>query len=296
MYVKVMVEVVQHNRTQWVTYRRRSFMEHRLFWCGQLGLSDLMDAFDLSRAQASKELNAYKKAHPGNIFYDLNAKTYVPRSSFVPEYDTPNSERYLNDLLELSRGKGVANADWYSLRPEVFSPPVPARGVKPETLQPVMRAIDSNLRLSIRYQSMSSPTPKIREIAPHALCFDGFRWHARAYCFQTRGFRDFVISRMLGVQLGSDAGIDQAEDSDWDTKIELEIVPHPELSVSQRKVVELDYGMENGSAFIQVRKSMLFYALRRLGLDDTARSRPAHQQHIVLADPSSVPIEAMGAK
>ncbi len=283
-----MVEATQNHRTQWVTFRRRSFMEHRLFWCGHLGLSDLMEAFDLSRAQASKELNAYKREHPENISYDMQAKTYVPRDGFKPEYEQLNASAYLNDLLELSQGHNIANADWYLLRPEIFSPPVPVRGIKPETLQPVMRAIAAGATLKINYQSMSSPTPREREIAPHALCFDGFRWHARAYCFDRKNFRDFVISRMVGAELDGESGIDQSSDADWSTSIQLTIEPHPDLSDTQRRVVELDYEMENGCAQLQVRKCMLFYTLRRLGLDSASQNRPADQQHIVLVSQKEV--------
>jgi hypothetical protein len=57
-------------------------------------------------------------------------------------------------------------------------------------------------------------------------------------------------------------------DEAWHTEVVLEIGPHPELSDNQRRAIEMDYGMEAGRA-------LLFYALKRLGLDtDPASRRP----------------------
>lgn len=284
-----MGKAIQHNRTQWATHRRRAYIEHQLFWCGHLGLSDLMSTFDLSRAQASKEINAYKNEHPENIVYDLSAKTYVPIEGFAPKYAQLNPSTYLNDLVAMSRGEAIPDASWYSLTPEVFSPPIPVRGVKAETLRLLMQAIDSGRHVRTLYQSMSAPEPKERTIAPHALCFDGFRWHVRAYCFDAEEFRDFVMSRIVSAKIvEQNSLVGHSEDVDWNTNITLEVGPHPDLSDSQRRVVELDYEMSNGRTQIEVRKSMLFYTLKRLGLDTHVNARAAHQQHIILIGPSDL--------
>ena len=60
--------------------------------------------------------------------------------------------------------------------------------------------------------------------------------------------------------------------------------PHPELSESQAKVIALDYGMRGGKAKIKVRRSLLYYALKRLGLDTDPAARKVQDQKIVLLD------------
>ena len=56
------------------------------------------------------------------------------------------------------------------------------------------------------------------------------------------------------------------------------IAPH-----MQRCAIEMDYGMEDGRAQIPVRRALLFYALKRLGLDtDPAARRPQDQQIVLL--------------
>ena len=63
----------------------------------------------------------------------------------------------------------------------------------------------------------------------------------------------------------------------------LEIGPHPELSASQKKVIALDYGMRGGKAKIKVRRALLYYALKRLGLDtDPSAQRPQDQQIVII--------------
>ena len=72
------------------------------------------------------------------------------------------------------------------------------------------------------------------------------------------------------------------EDCDWNTVVILEIGPHPALSETQAKVIALDYGMRGGKAQITVRRALLYYALRRLGLDTDPGAREPQDQQIVL--------------
>jgi hypothetical protein len=77
--------------------------------------------------------------------------------------------------------------------------------------------------------------------------------------------------------------VDRGQDADWHTMVTLEIGPHPGLSDAQKKVVALDYGMRDGKASITVRKAMLYYAIKRLGLDaDPSTRNPADQQIVLL--------------
>jgi hypothetical protein len=72
-------------------------------------------------------------------------------------------------------------------------------------------------------------------------------------------------------------------DSEWNEMVTLEIGPHPDLSETQQKVIALDYGMRGGKASIPVRRALLYYALKRLGLDtDHAARRPQDQQIVLL--------------
>jgi hypothetical protein len=50
----------------------------------------------------------------------------------------------------------------------------------------------------------------------------------------------------------------------------------------------LDYGIRGRSTALKVRRALLFYALKRLGLDVPPGTRPPHEQHIVLVNRAEV--------
>ena len=140
----------------------------------------------------------------------------------------------------------------------------------------------------MQYQSLSNPGPRWRWIAPHAIAFDGFRWHARAFCLTDEVFKDFLLSRILDIRGSRASDVLAENDVDWHTFATLEIGPHPALSDTQAKVIALDYGMQGGKAEIRVRRALLYYALRRLGLDTDPVARKPHDQQIVLLNRDAI--------
>ncbi|TCP38813.1 hypothetical protein [Rhodovulum marinum] len=141
---------------------------------------------------------------------------------------------------------------------------------------------------------MSRPESGAQVIEPHALAFDGFRWHARAFCRRDGVLKDFLLSRILEAR---DSGLTEsasADDRAWQEKIELVIAPHPGLSEAQTRVFEMDYAMEEGVARIPVRRALLHYALKRLGLDTDPDARAPRDQQIVLVNRDEV-MAALGA-
>ena len=270
-----------HQLTKWQR-DRRAFIEHRIYWHGSIGLPDLMSVMEISRAQASKDINGYINDHPGHLHYDKSVRKYVMGERFRSHYQQLDPEEYLADLVAIAKGASVPKADWVIDAPEILAPAVPVRSLNPSTVRNVLLACTQRRRLAIRYQSMSSPEPGEREIAPHALAHDGFRWHARAWCMRDGLFKDFVLARMLSSALGDPADIDPGADRDWLESVTLQIAPHPGLSENQRSVIELDYGMTNGMAEVSVRKCLLFYTLKRLGLDTGPDVRRPQDQQIVL--------------
>jgi hypothetical protein len=70
--------------------------------------------------------------------------------------------------------------------------------------------------------------------------------------------------------------------------VDLVIAPHPGLTPAQARAISLDYGITRGSARIKVRRALLFYALKRLGLDVPPETRPPHEQHIVLVNRAAI--------
>ncbi len=265
---------------RWGVRHRLEFIEFRLYWGGTVNRSDLMGRFGISINQASGDLTRYQSLAPDNLQYDKSGKCYRAAPGFRPVVLTPDSDNYLA-WLRLAADGIVADAGLSpDDLPNFATVPTPRRAVPPEILRAVVVAIHQRQALAVRYQSMTSAVPSDRWIEPHALAFDGFRWHARAWCRRDGVFKDFVLGRLLTVTDQAPAEADPAQDRLWHQLVLLEIVPHRRLTAPQRAAIERDYGMVEGCLRLTVREALLSYAERRLGLDIDPDHRPPEKQHI----------------
>lgn len=268
--------------SNWGQQQRLEFIEFRLFWEGRLNRSDLIEFFGISRPQASLDVARYIEIAPENITYDRTQKTYLANRNFKPVLAPADSSAYL-DLL-LSSNRSLTN--FLGCSPPVEVVKYPNRRVETSVLRQILLAIRERLMLRVEYQSMNRPNPTARDISPHAIAFDGFRWHARAYCHEHESFRDFVFARILKVHKSSRSSIDSQKDAAWHHVLNLVLAPHPDLTPAQKRAVALDYGMKKDRTVLRTRRALVFYVLRELGLDDTGSA--AKTQHIVLLNRSEI--------
>lgn len=215
---------------KWGVERRLEFIEFRLYWEGGVNRSDIVEAFDVSVPQASKDLTLYQERAPHNAVYDKSAKRYVASSEFRPCFLKPDAGQYLNQIRSVAEGILAPSESWIAHLPPYAGPPVPVRGVKNDTLRTVLEAIRHTEAIEIKYQSLSSDNPRWRWIAPHAIGFDGYRWHVRAFCDVDKIFKDFLLSRVLEIKSSRPSEVSPEDDADWNEFITLEIGPHPDLS------------------------------------------------------------------
>lgn len=271
---------------KWGVERRLEFIEFRLFWEGGVNRSDIIDTFDVSVPQASKDLTLYQERAPNNAVYDKSAKRYVASDQFEPHFLKPDPDGYLSRLRSVAEGLIDLSESWITQVPDTDIALTPRRDIDAAVLRTVLGAVRDHRSVDIRYQSMSKdrPEPIWRRITPHAFGYDGFRWHVRAYCHVTDKFKDFLLPRILGIGALGEGGSDALNDALWQERFGVEIGPHPELTPSQKAVIAKDYGMEGGSAVLTVRYAMLFYVLKRLGLLGDAAKLPARSQHIVVTN------------
>lgn len=249
---------------------------------------DIVDTFGVSVTQASADMNRYIALAPYNTAYDHRRRTFGRSAKFKPILLKPDASRYLAQLRSIGDGVIDRGDAWTSQLPDYEAAPTPARGVNAEILRAVAAAIGAKEAIEVKYQSLSRPDPLWRWVTPHAFGFDGFRWHARAYCHLDGTFKDFLLSRVLETRSTRAADIDPESDHDWQQYVTLEIGPHPDLSEKQKHIIALDYGMNSGKIDIIVRRAFLCYALRRLGLDTNPNARRPQDQQIVLLNAAQV--------
>lgn len=273
-------------RINWGVERRLEFIEFRLSWEGGVRRSDIMTAFRVSEPQASKDLTLYQERAPGNAVYDKVSKRYVAGEGFRPVCLQGGPDEYLMRLRSLGEGLTDPHESWIGGRPEVDVVVTPAREVSDGCLRTVLGAYRTEGSLEVFYQSMSAqrPDPTWRRITPHAFGYDGFRWHARAYCHLTDRFKDFLLPRILGSRNPGEGGRPGDEDGLWQERFAVRIAPHPALGPQQQAIVAKDYGMVDGTTDIEIRYAMLFYTLKRLNLLERPEERSARSQHIVVAN------------
>lgn len=253
---------------RWDLLVRYRYIETISLWEGRLTSRHLCDTFGIGRQQASKDLNRYlQEIAPGNLEYDSSLRGYRPTPTFRPRVTQGLADEYLhlmarnNELSNVfeSLALNVANIEVLSL---------PVRDVRPEVLRPIVQAARDRQRLDVDYVSLHNPDREGRIIVPHTLVYSGLRWHVRAWCEKNQDYRDFVLSRFRDIPEpmgGSPHGVEG--DDEWNTWVELRVVPDPRLTPEQQAVVAADYGMQGGALVIRLRARLVPYALKLLHIE-----------------------------
>lgn len=266
---------------KWSQERRLQFIDFRLQWEGRINRKDVTEFFKISVNQASADLALYQHLMPDNMRYDTSTRIYVANEDFKPRSDISGARQYLSQLLALHRGILTREQAFLSFEPPVDSVPLPARNLDTSILLPLIQAIAERGKLMVKYQTISRDEAPGRFISPHAFGYDGIRWHVRAYCETRCGFRDFVLGRILSADQPEATHIKSSDDLEWHQYVDLVLKPDPTLTPSQRRGVELDYAMKNGTTTISCRKAMLYYTLRTLNFEISGQPRSGEKQLVI---------------
>lgn len=246
------------NTNNWNARTRLIHIERLAHWRGWVRRTDLCERFEISIPQASADLAAYMRLNPAALHYDSSSKRYVAAKEMVCKLREPAFDDAI-DIINHNSGS-------ISQNDRVTRIDLPSRHIPAAAARDVIRAILGKLSLEIYYFSIHSATERWRWITPHALAHDGYRWHVRAWCHEDKDYKDFVLGRISKARSLSDVGVPSKPDEEWTTWVKLRLRPHHNLDPVQRKAIEHDYAMKNGSATLRVRKAMLGYTLAYLGL------------------------------
>ncbi len=200
----------------------------------------------------------------------------------MPRVAKPDVEAYL-DRLARREASPVAIA---------AVPDVDRRSVDYIILQSIVRAIRDRCEIEIDYRSPRALSARRYRISPHALLHDGFRWSVRCHIRGETGdhWGEMVLDRIeeVAAETWPAAAALSGGDEDWQSIIELELVPNPGLDAAGRSLIEAQYGMQNGRKIVRVRRCMLAYFLKRYQLDEPATLKAPHQAPLALRDRAMV--------
>ncbi|MES2708133.1 MAG: WYL domain-containing protein [Verrucomicrobiota bacterium] len=270
------------NPEQWAAMERLRFIERSAWWRGIVRRQDVCGVFGVGAAQVSADFQKYLEMNPGALVYSLNRKRYEGSQGMVRLLDTSTLEQAITQFIDRAGRLPVAGRVEAPESPQVDWLVMPERRVAPDVERRVFHAVLHGMRLEVMYASLNSRG--WRSIMPHALAWSGHRWHARAWCFEKGEYRDFVLGRM------EEARWPQApaeplpiRDEAWETKVTVELRPHPDLSPEKRAMVAGEFHMEKGTLKITARKAMVQYLETFLGLTPTdGKPQPPKLERVMI--------------
>ena len=263
-------------KDQWAGRERLAFIERVAWWRGVVNRGDLREVFGISAAQASGDLQGYQEQNPTALAYNVRSKRYEARPEMACVMHSPRLEEAVAMFLgtPVSLPRVAARAEG---RVATFVPPV--RQADEGVERRVFLALDQGKRLWVTYWSVNSGAAKRREIAPHGLGHDGYRWHVRAWCFENGEFRDFVLSRIEKAEWPGELFISPTRDEAWERMVTVVLRANSQLDAVQRATIERDYGMKSGKLEVTMREAMREYCLAHLRVA-TGNERPQHLELI----------------
>jgi hypothetical protein len=231
-----------------------------------VGRQDLVDAFGISPAQASGDLQRYAGLNASAMVYQTSRKRYEATEGMVCVLHEPVFE----EAVRVFFGGSVQSA-WSSggdARLAVLG--MPQRRMDVGVARRLCVALLGKRVLRVRYASIHSSREDWRDLVPGGFAWDGRRWHVRAWC-QTRGaWRDFVIGRILEAEWPREVVLDLPTDVDWEIFEVVELRLNPALDEAQRRALCMDYDLSSDVLAVPVRRALMGYFLNEMRLSERA--------------------------
>lgn len=277
-------DVTIRDSVRWDLLQRYRLIEIVALWEGRLTTNTLMQAFGISRQQASKDINTYNNIfNPNALTYDKTLKGYKPSTIFQPIFTQGNTDEYLQLVSsQFESGTGIVSLSANTLHTTILKVPE-SHTINPAMIYGIVVAVRQKKRLKINYVSLRTPIPSSRIISPHTLIYSGFRWYVRAYCEKRQNFIDFALSRLRDKpELLEETSFDISKDTLWNKKVTIKITPDPRLPKEKQAIIECDYGMENKMLCINTNAALVDYVLKLMRIDPAVHSNTPEAQQIIV--------------
>lgn len=221
------------------TSRRFAYIETCLYWGGGINTSQIVEAFQITRQNAQKCLDAYRTLHSDQMSYDASLKRHIASHDFKPQYINIQPEFYLDYM------RGNQLAAYYWLEDEwggvgvIDVDRLFRTYLDSQLVRQMLSAITKRQTLIIDYHSKS----KLQRItiSPNRLVYASRRYHVRSYCHNWGKYIDIVLSRVFEFRLGTEDWVDGLADHEWNSLLVLQFTPNPELPSHVRQTLLIDH-------------------------------------------------------
>ena len=90
-----------------------------------------------------------------------------------------------------------------------------------------------------------------------------------------------MLGRIASASTASESDVDANSDYKWFNYIDVIIGPNPKLNEAQKNIVVMDYGMTDFELKFKCRIALLYYLVKKLGIDRKESDRAGEEQQIV---------------
>ena len=252
-----------------------------LTWEGRLNNSRLRDLFGVAVTRASVLIRQFRDTYPHCLELDTKSRSYIATQHFYhlhgpksPAARDASLDRYIS-LVGIAPAADPSQPEHplCAAFPTFSSPDPTVFGV-------LQRAIQTKVVIKIAYASMHHPEAHSRLIHPHTLVRTERRWHVRAYCSATESYRDYSLGRMSKVSLTEEPSLHRASDDvAWQTKVPVQLIGHPLLSLAQQMVIRREYFGGTAAMTHTCRAALVHYLIKSLhaAVDTQLQTPPDYQ-------------------
>lgn len=239
------------NSVSWAQKQRLKFIERQLLWGRAFKARMLIDNYGISRHQANKDIKLYIEIFPGNLKpYNPADKSHRPTTGFKPKLIS-------EDPVEVVHAGGFGKIEGT----EVGTLSLLHRRIIDGVTPTILASIENKSDIEVVYASSTTPVGRRRRLHPKVMIFAGNRLHIRAYCYENKDYRDFVLSRILTKPKQLKTEILPIDDEDYSLQVEIKLLANPALSKEGRDLIRREYSLIEDTPVL-VRKCLMQYFLQ----------------------------------
>lgn len=264
--------------------QRLCLIEVLALWEGELSTKHLCLFFGIQRQQASRDIKTYMTiVAPENLTYDPSIKRYVASSEFSPKLINEDVSLYV-DYLVKDPSQTSIESNVFVGRGIVEDIIIPKAQIKTNVFQAVLKSCKEQHSVSVDVRTLAEPTQKLSVIAPHSIFFLQGACYVRAYCYERLKFVNIDLRQIYNIARTQDelTIYTKEMDDDWNTMVNVNIVPDQRLTAVQRKIVEHEFAMDFGSLLINIRASMIPFMLDALKINVSVLEPDPLQQKVII--------------
>lgn len=238
--------------------------------------------------QISSDLNCRFGFASVKIDCDRSARTCVCGPEYALKFVKADS---IHDTAQLrSLANRVMDYDdvWVAELLSYDTAPTQKGNVSLTALRFVVGAAQSKLPHEDNYQAFSRRELLWRLIVRHVIGFDSPRWHTKSFLLNDETVKNFQLSGNIRMRGRKPSEVRVAANVNWQERFTLEIRPHTELSGNKKKVIVFDCGKGGSKTAFPVRCTILYFALKRLELDNDPDTKKLQDQQIVALNKNQI--------